>query len=166
MSINGDALKALIDRELTALLDPRMAEHIRRLLVEPRIVLRNWAYGEPSEQYPCWAVLEDSESGTGIAYCEQGFGPRCPWGLVWLDGDGRQMSIGQDCGWFPTFLEACFESHAGAALPVWRVFRTDPSGMRQPITEEGSWDTTSALVEQRRNADPISYFDCDHGYRR
>jgi hypothetical protein len=81
MPINAEALRALVDRELERLLDARVKAHIRRLLVEPEPALRDGDYGEPCEQFPCW-VLSDSNSKTGIAYCESGFGPRNPWGLV------------------------------------------------------------------------------------
>jgi len=67
MLINAEALTALVDLELERLLDARVKAHIRRLLVEPEPVLRDWDYGEPGEQFQCWAVLSDSNSKTGIA---------------------------------------------------------------------------------------------------
>src|SRR3546814_4621244 len=45
-----------------------------------------------------------------IVYCESGFGPERPWGLVHLGG--QHMSMGDDSGWFPIFLDAYFGSFA------------------------------------------------------
>jgi len=53
-------------------------------------------------------VLKHQHSDTGIAYCEQGFGPSDPWGLVFLSGD--HMGIGMDSGWFSTLESAMRES--------------------------------------------------------
>jgi hypothetical protein len=143
MAIDPDALKRLVERELESLTDARVIAHIRSLLVEPKVVLRDWDYGEPGQQYPCWSVLEDDASRTGIAYCESGFGPGQPWGLVWLGGvEQTSMSMGMDSGWYSTFLDAVFESRAVAPLPIWRVFRSDASGDRRPITGEDTWETT------------------------
>lgn len=166
MPIDAGILKAMIDRELERLSDARVKGHIRRLLVDPRPVLRNWDYGKPGEQYPCWAVLNDSGSNTGIAYCESGFGPRSPWGLVWLgNDDAKHLSMGMDAGWFSTFLEAYFDSFAATELPIWRVFRTDSSGVRDAITEEGTWEATWTRVAECRKADPASRYDCGHSTR-
>jgi len=85
---------------------------------------REWDYGVPGQTYPCWSVLNHIESNTGIAFCEFGFGPRSPWGLVMLSG-AEHMSLGMDAGWFETFLEAYFDSRAITDLPIWRVFKQD-----------------------------------------
>jgi hypothetical protein len=66
MNVDAPTLKTLIDRELERLSDARVEQHIRRLLVDPKAVFRNWDYGKPGEQYPCRAVLNDSASNTGI----------------------------------------------------------------------------------------------------
>jgi hypothetical protein len=119
--------------------------------------------GEPGQQYPCWSVLEDDASRIGIAYCESGFGPGQPWGLVWLGGvEQTSMSMGMDSGRYSTFLDAVFESRAVAPLPIWRVFRSDASGDRRSITGEDTWETTWERVAEYRKADPASRYDCDH----
>jgi hypothetical protein len=84
--------------------------HIRKLLVEPYSVEREWDYGTSSQTYICWTVLEHRKSNTGIAYCEYGFGPENPWGLVFLSGS--HMGIGMDAGWFPRLEIAFKESMA------------------------------------------------------
>jgi hypothetical protein len=56
-------------------------------------------------------VLEHTESNTGIAYSEGGFGPHDPWGLVSLSGD--HMGVGMDASWYTT-LESAMR-----ASPAW-----------------------------------------------
>jgi len=58
----------------------------------------------------CWTVLEHQPSGTGIAYCEEGFGPDFPWGLVFLSGP--HMSMGMDSAWFASLEDAVRKSPA------------------------------------------------------
>jgi len=157
MAINADILKALVEGELAHMADARVTNHIRSLLIEPKPVLRDWDYGEKGQQYVCWTVLEDQASKTGIAYCESGFGPRAPWGLIWLE----DSSIGMDSGWYTTFLQAYFESFVVTLLPIWRVFKTEPSGVRLPITPEGGWDETWRQVMEKRREDETSRYDCD-----
>ena len=104
--IRKDEVSALVNREVAMTSDERLAEQIQWLLVDPYVVDRDWDYGKPGEQFPCWTVLEHYPSNTGIAYCESGFGPKCPWGLVSLSGP--HMSIGMDSGWFSS-LESAFK---------------------------------------------------------
>ena len=160
MALTPDILKALVEDELARMADARVTNHIRSLLIQPKPALRDWDYGEKGQQYVCWTVLEDRASKTGIAYCESGFGPSAPWGIIWLE----DSSIGMDSGWFTTFLQAYFESVA-ALLPIWRVFKTDPSGARLPITPEGGWDETWKLVMRHREEDSASRYDCDTSIR-
>jgi hypothetical protein len=89
-------------------MDPAFAAKIRRFLVQPYCVMREWDYGP--QTYPCWIVLEHDASGTGIAYCQDGFGPRRPWGLLWLRGD--RTSMGPDSSWYDSLANAFLESFA------------------------------------------------------
>jgi hypothetical protein len=108
--MDADTLKATVARELESVSDTRVLEHIQSVLVEPIPILRHWSYGEGEQRYPCWSVLDHAPSSTGIAYCESGFGPKCPWGLVWLPGNERSKLMGDDSAWFPRFLDAYFDS--------------------------------------------------------
>lgn len=157
--VNAATLRRHIEGELSGVADERVASFIRALLVEePRPVLRPWDYGPPGQQYPCWIVLEWKD--TGIAYCNEGFGPSCPWGLIFLEGEGRSQSIGMDCSWFATFLEAVQEEPL-AGLPVWRVFRTTSSGEAHAITEQAGWDDTWRHVMVLRCSDPHNRYTCE-----
>jgi hypothetical protein len=159
MAIGTEALKALIESELARVPDARVTTHICSLLIEPTPVLRVWDYGADGQQYVCWNVLAHHPSNTGIAYCESGFGPKMPWGLVSLGGP--DMSIGMDCSWYQSFLQAYLESAAATDLPIWRVFKTDPSGARLPITSEAGWNETWKQVMRLREEDGASRYDCD-----
>ena len=94
----------LVETELTRIKSPRTNALIRRLLVPPRCEQRPWDYGEPNATYPCWIVAEHPSSNTAFAYCEYGFGPRCPWGLLWRSG--KHLNMGMDSSWY-TSLEEC-----------------------------------------------------------
>ncbi|HEV7693542.1 MAG TPA: hypothetical protein VGO52_22095 [Hyphomonadaceae bacterium] len=159
MALDAVVLKSLIAADLSKMPDERVLAHVRKHLVEPRPVLRDWDYGAPGEQFVCWSVFEHPPSNTGIAYCEQGFGPKMPWGLVFLDGP--HMSIGMDSGWFRTFLQAYFDSMAVSDLAIWRVYRTAGVGAPMPITAQGGWDETWSEVMRRRASDPSARYDCD-----
>jgi hypothetical protein len=163
MSVDADSLKGLIERELELVSDARVVAHIRGLPVEPKVVMRDWNYGKPGEQYPCWSVLAHTASNTGISYCEYGFGPRCPWGLVWLGSEHpKHLSIGMDSGWFSRFMDAYFNSFASTDLVIWRVFEADSSGVREPITGEDTWERTWKQIDDLRESDPASRYDCGH----
>jgi hypothetical protein len=108
--INATGVAKLVEKELTRINNAKLLIRIRDLLVAPYPVERGWDYGAPDEHYICWTVLEDPESNVAIAYCERGFGPKCPWGIVFLSGP--HMSIGMDSGWFTTLESAFCDSMA------------------------------------------------------
>jgi hypothetical protein len=102
---------ALVEVELTRIQNAQTAKHIRGLLVPPRCEYRDWDYGAPDAKHPCWIVAEHTPSNTGFAYCEEGFGPSFPWGLIGLSGE--RLSMGMDCAWHETLEEAVLDSAAG-----------------------------------------------------
>jgi hypothetical protein len=157
MGVTAASLIALIEVELSGLEDPRVVNHIRGLLVPPEPQMRAWDYGTPGEAYPCWVVLADKSSNTAIAYCESGFGPDMPWGLLFLQGN-QHMSMGMDSGWFDHFLDAYFDSPPSTTLPIWRVFEGSYPGT--PVSDEGTWDATWATVNSLRKDRPQLQFNC------
>jgi hypothetical protein len=159
MTIDAANLKKLIENERARVTDTRVTTQIRGFFVEPTPILRNWNYGAKGQKHLCWNVLEHGPEDTAIIYSENGFGPKAPWGLVALQG----MSMGT--GSFPTFMQAYFESFVATLLPIWRVFKTDPSGVRGPITPEGGWDETWKQVMRYREQDSASRYDCDSSIR-
>jgi hypothetical protein len=147
--MTAETIALLIENELTTISDPRVVAYIRSILVEPHIA----DYGQ---QYPCWTVLKDPNSVVEIAYCDDGFEPKFPWGLV----GGVSMKTIYDG--YTKFLEAFFESLASVELPVWRVFRVEPDKTRAPITDPGEWDAAWARVYELRSSDPTGRYECGH----
>ena len=166
MTFTDHRLTELVESELAELDDARVTAHVRHLLVPPSPVMRGWDYGTGDEAYPCWSVLEHKSSNTGIAYCESGFGPSSPWGLVFLAG-AEHMSIGMDSSWFRRFLDAYFDSKAACELPVWRVFRgRDGDSVSHPISAEGAWQSTWSEVERLRALHPDVRYNCSQSLYR
>jgi hypothetical protein len=112
--LDRKAVTEVVERELAAISDPAVRDLVHRLRVEPYPVERDWDYGAPSERYVCWTVLEHGSSNTGVAFCDAGFGPTHPWGLVFLSG--AHMNIGMDSAWFATLEGAVRETMAWDGL--------------------------------------------------
>jgi len=102
--VSAADVEQLVDQELSRISDPALLARISGLRVPSYAVVREWDYGLPDEAYSCWTVVEHRLVNVGIAYCEAGFGPQAPWGLVFLSGP--YMSIGMDSGWFTSLEEA------------------------------------------------------------
>lgn len=162
MTDTPSKIKALVSAELSAIQDRRVTAHIRGLLVDPTAISRPWDYGEHGQTFDCWAVLNHPKSDTGIPYCEFGFGPRDPWGLVTLSGPPH-TSIGMDCGWFESFTSAYFESIAATDLAIWRIFKQDDTlSPGTAIAGESDWQSTWKEIERLRAIDSSSRYDCSH----
>jgi hypothetical protein len=104
--INEHTIGEVVAAEMSRIADQRLAEEIRTLLVAPRCEIRKWDYsGQPwnagKGEYPCWIVARRDEYIV-FAYCERGFGPKCPWGILSADPSG---SMGPDNCWYES-LEA------------------------------------------------------------
>lgn len=106
--LTADQVSYLVREELDNITDPALLKRIHELLVAPYPVERDWDYGRAGEKFTCWTMLEHSPSNTAIAYCQEGFGPSDPWGLVFLSGE--HMGIGMDGAWFSTLESAVRES--------------------------------------------------------
>ena len=107
---SAEDIERLVQAQLGRITDGALVKAISSLLVAPRVEERPWDYGPPGQKYPCWIVLEHPPSNTGIAYCAEGFGPQCPWGLLFLAGE--HLSMGMDAGWYTTLEDAFRESMA------------------------------------------------------
>ena len=153
-----ELIQKLIERELLAVSDTRIRDHVKKLLIEPKAVVRDWDYGSDGEAYTCWTVLEEENSNVAVAYCQEGFGPTFPWGLVAVKG--RMMSIGMDCAWFETFLQAYFES-AASSIPIWKVFKLNTGSTRQALSEDLEWSAAWSKVERLRALCPNEHYVVD-----
>lgn len=159
MTVDAAILKKLIEIELAHVQDERVVAHIRTMLIKPYGIMRSWDYGKPGQQYLCWMTLNDLVTGAEIGYCEEGFGPKCPWGLV---GSGEDQSMGMDSGWYTTFMDAYFESFACVTLPIWRVLSGETDGAETTLTPEGDWDSTWREIMRLRESDPGRRYNCGH----
>jgi len=105
--LDAASVSQRVEAQISKIPDPNVVTALRKFIVTPRCELRDWDYGEPGEQFPCWIIFEHAKSNACIAYCDQGFGPATPWGLLYLSGKNRSM--GMDCNWFD-LLEDAFRS--------------------------------------------------------
>ena len=117
--MTSDEIVALIQNDMRTVNDVRVSRYITSLLITPPLrQLLSWDYGLPKDAFDGFLALDHPKSGTGIAYCEQGFGPAAPWGLISTRRDELPPSMGTSDGWFPRFLDAFFESKASTALNI------------------------------------------------
>jgi hypothetical protein len=160
--MNALAISKLIEAELVAYGDVEIIDFIRQNLVGPRQITLEWDYGPDPDApvtYVGWVVLEDLVAGARVVYCEHGFGPSCPWGLVSLDSDIPNM--GMDSGWFTSFLNAFFDSFSSSRLPIYQVIATHPDGTKTILSEEsGLYETWVAVQALRETGDDLRY-DCE-----
>lgn len=105
MKTDRARLQRLLENEMAVIDNSDLQARVKALLIEPVFMRCAWDYGAPDETYPCWKVVgEPAVDTVGIIYCEQGFGPTCPWGLIWMNE--AVPSMGKDSGWFRSFREA------------------------------------------------------------
>lgn len=100
-------LDAILREAIDAISDEEVVAAISKYLVAPRVVMRNWDYAD-NTQFPCSIVAVDSESQIAIAYCEFGFGPSCPWGI--LNEPSEYNEMGMDCSWYSRLEDAFRQS--------------------------------------------------------
>jgi hypothetical protein len=153
---------AALEEDLAHLRDPRVRASIQAFRVGPPMSIRlAWEYGKPGDTFDGWLVFDDPGNRTGIVYCDQGFGPKRPWGLI-TTGESCP-SMGMDCGWFGRFIDAYLDSFSATDLPIWRVVRRSKGdSSREPVTEELSWDEAWKIVHRLREEDPLHAYDCEH----
>ena len=101
-------LEKLIEEEINKISQEELVSTIQDHKVAIRVENREWDYSNTYKEYPCYIVLEDKKSNTAIAYCENGFGPAYPWGLLFIEGE--YMSMGMDANWFCSLEEAVRDS--------------------------------------------------------
>ena len=159
MTVDPAQLISSIEEELHAIGDQRIVDYIRLSLIEPVAEHRDWDYGEKGQQYVCWIVFR--RNSCEIAFCGNGFGPKCPWGLLSSE-NSRPGTMGMDSGWFTTFMEAFFESAAATELPIWQVYKVGEDGVMESISDEGGWNDIWTEVYARRNGDTRHQYVCDN----
>src|SRR5437588_190251 len=125
----ADEMLALVKVEMSKIADPLVHSTLQTLLVSPVSHQREWFYGKPGETIQCWSVAADPQSDTGIVYSDFGFGPRSPWGLVFLS----KLEIADDSGWFGSLERAFYDSHAAGDLRIWTLIKKNQNGTTEII---------------------------------
>jgi len=138
-----DEIARLVAAEVDSIDDVTTRDALRALLVAPEPHQRNWDYGIQGETLECWFVAKEPTSDTALVYSEHGFGPKCPWGLVFLSDNW----FGMDSGWFRHLEEAFVESYPAFDLPIWNVVERTPEGPKKLIAESLTGD--DAFARQR-----------------
>lgn len=110
----GD-IEQLVRSELAQISEEAVRDALQRYLVPAVCQMRRWEFGADGVRFPCWVVAAFSSCRTVIAYCESGFGPGYPWGIVPLDED----AMGDDGAWHINL------EHAFRNSPAW-VGRNPP----------------------------------------
>ena len=105
--MNIKEFEILVNDEISRITQRDLVETVKLHKVSPRTENRDWDYGKVGEKYPCWIALEDSGTDTAVVYCEKGFGPSYPWGLVAITAFSN---MGMDSGWFASLEEAVRDS--------------------------------------------------------
>jgi hypothetical protein len=98
---------AILRAAINDISDSNVVAELSKYLVVPRLVMRDWDYAEDTK-YPCSIVAIDSATQTAIAYCEFGFGPGTPWGI--LNEPSQHNEMGMDCCWYSSLEDAFRQS--------------------------------------------------------
>ena len=109
--MTGEEVSRLVLAEIGNVSDLRVRAFIEKYLVPPYRVPGVWDYGRRDDTYVCWVIWEHSASDSGIVYCEEGFGPSSPWGLMFIAGPNRYR-MGMDSQWFTSLQGAFLDSWA------------------------------------------------------
>lgn len=88
-------IHGLVAAELSNVADPARRNALKAVLVPPQRLSLKWGYGQPGERYDCWLVGLSPNGQLRLMYCERGFGPDYPWGIVPV----AEERMGMDCDW-------------------------------------------------------------------
>ncbi|HEY2840193.1 MAG TPA: hypothetical protein VGJ26_13645 [Pirellulales bacterium] len=92
---NERDIRQLVDIQLLTIVDPSRREALKERLVSPQPLSLKWGYGAPDERFQCWLIGFSKDGKLRLVYCDQGFGPEYPWGIVGASQDW----MGMDCDW-------------------------------------------------------------------
>jgi len=115
--MNLSVFQQLLATEKKSFQNFHALKRFSELEVKPEVGKLKWDYG--NEVFECFVVFKDMETDTGIVYSEFGFGPKNPWGLVFLS----KMHSGMDSGWFGNLFDCFMDTMAAADLPIWILSR-------------------------------------------
>jgi hypothetical protein len=116
MPTQSDILN-LIEVELTKVREISRRENLRTVLVPLQMLSLKWEYGKPDERFECWLVGMSSDGQKRLLYCDCGFGPTYPWGIVSNDSDW----LGMDSQWHEALEDAAIGAGLLPAPPDYEV---------------------------------------------
>lgn len=87
-------IRQLLDVQLAMIVDSSRRAALHERLVSPQPLSLKWGYGAPGDKFQCWLV-GISKDAVRLVYCDQGFGPTYPWGII----GACQDWMGMDCDW-------------------------------------------------------------------
>ncbi len=153
MSNTTRDIASLVRDELARVGDPNRRSALEALLQSPARLSLAWDYGKEGERFDCWQVGCSPERGVLLVYCERGFGPAFPWGVVF----GEEGSMGMDSQWHSGLEDAAV--FAGL-LPA-------PAGYEAPGPRYADGDAPSAGTNNAMtHGPPSSTFDAPRAAER
>ena len=117
MSRTPPAMKALVSSELERVPETGCKDRLAGLLVEPSFVPLAWEYGAIGATRMCCIVARLEDGDQALVYCEDGFGPREPWGAISLGA----ASMGGDDQWYGSLYDAAIGAGLCSAPPDYEV---------------------------------------------
>jgi hypothetical protein len=99
-------VRRLVEAEMRKMANPGVVEGLQTFLVDPRVEIRDWDWGQTAAKFPVWIVAESSRYDYGIAFSDYGFAPDHAWGLVFLS----RSNFDADYCWFPSLEDAYKDS--------------------------------------------------------
>ena len=103
---SANEMRDLVEAELSGIGNAETVRGIHTFLVEPRMEMRFWDWGETPRDYPVWVIAESSQYDYGIVFSDYGFAPDRPWGLVFLS----HRNFDADYCWYSTLADAYRDS--------------------------------------------------------
>ena len=103
---SANEVRDLVDAELSGIGNADAMRGIHTFLIEPRMEMRFWDWGETPRDYAVWVVAESSRYDYGIVFSDYGFAPDRPWGLVFLS----HRNFDADYCWYSTLANAYSDS--------------------------------------------------------
>lgn len=152
MTISQQEVNSLINNEIESIDDPLIVSALRPILIEPEIREMDWNYGPEGQKYACWVVARDQTSDTEIVYCEDGFGPETPFGLVGISYN----DMGMDSGWFASLVEAYCESFMAVYLAIWNVVEVSEIGAHKLISGPLKQDEAFTILWELRRGKSLA----------
>ena len=141
-----DNIKEIVAKEILKIKDPIILNGLGQILIKPFKHLRTWDYSTTNEKFSCWSIALDSGTDTSLIYCDKGFGPKTPWGLV----STKNLYFGMDSAWFNNLEECYLDSFAGGELPIWGVERHNEDNTKEIIVSDLIADKAFEIIESLR----------------